>query len=232
MIQEYKQIDKDGFVTETLTFDSETDVIPKNCKKTWSPELTYFLPKWNFEKFIWEENRDIRTVLDEYKDLKKIELNKLCQDFILNGFLHNINGSIYHFSYDSEAQKNMSDRWNLFQNDMINSIKVTAHEEDGSDVRLAFNKAEFNILYLKSVQHKEHCISKYRDDLLPLIEQAMTVEQVEAITWDTVVVKPVPSLVVVEDDNTLDKQVEEMKVAQAEGDLELLMLMYSMGVLG
>lgn len=230
-MQEYKQIDKDGYVIETY-LPSDTEEIPYDWKPSWGYGKSFYDPKWNFDLNQWEEGRDNKLLLDERKNQKKTELNKLCQDSILKGFCYNFYDSIYHFSYDSEAQKNMSDRWNLFQNDMIESIKVTAHNEDGSDVRLAFNKDEFNGLYLTSVQHKEHCISKYRDDLLPLVKQAMTIEQVEAITWDTVVVEPVPSLVVIEDDNTLDKQVEEMKISQAEGDMGILSLLSMMGVLG
>ena len=230
-MQEYKHVDKDGYIIETY-ISSDTEGIPFDWKPSWGFGKSFYDPKWNFDLNQWEEGRDSELLLAERKLQKKAELNKICQDSILKGFHYAFNDSIYHFSYDSEAQKNMSDRWNLFQNDMIDSIRITAYDENEKDARLVFDKLEFNALYLKSVQHKEHCISKYRDDLLPLVEQAMTIEQVEAITWDTVVVEPVPSLVVIEDDNTLDKQVDGMKVAQAEGDLELLMLMYSMGVLG
>lgn len=206
--------------------------IPKGWTDCPYPQPAY-RPKFDWKSNKWIEKADLRLeILNNRKDQKKTELNYYCKEAILNGFSYESNNDIYHFSYDLEAQKNISDRWNLFQNDMIDSIRVTAHDKDGSDVRLDFDKVEFNGLYLTSVKHKENCISKYRDDLLPLIEQAMTIEQLESITWDTVVVEPVPSLVVVEDNNTLDKQVEEMKISQAEGDMGILSLLSSMGVLG
>ena len=231
MLREYQEIDKNGFVVESHVRDDE-HIIPVNYKLSWSTEESFYVPMWDFKKGMWIEGQNPNALLVETKEAKREKLSKYCQKSILDGFKCIIKNKEYRFNYDQEAQRNMSDRWNLFQNDMIDYIKVTAHDEDEIDVRLTFNKSEFNELYLSSVHHKENCISKYRDDLLPLVDQATNVEQVEAITWDTVVVEPVPSLVVVEDDNTLDKQVEEMKISQAEGDMGILSLLSMMGVLG
>ena len=230
-LKEYKEVDSEGNIIETYVLDDEQKV-PKNYFPSWGAGDLFFIHKWDFSKMAWVESMDNKTILKDVKETKKKKLNDICKEEILKGFIFNLNGADLRFSYDQEAQRNLSDRWNLFQNDMIDSIRITAHKEDGSAVRFAFNKSEFNKLYLKSIQHKENCISKYRDDLLPLVNQALTVEQVEAVTWDTIVVEPIPSIVVIQDDNTLDKQVEEAKISQAEGDMGILSLLSMMGVLG
>lgn len=171
-------------------------------------------------KMTWKSKSDL---LQEAKESRKQSLSMSCQGCILSGFECTIKGTEYHFSYDKEAQANFSERWQLFQNDMIEEIKVTAHT-DSEDVRLTFNKDSFNQLYLSSVMHKENCISKYRDNLLPLVDLAMTIEQVEAITWEAEVVEPEPSIVLVEDDNTLEKQVDGIKISHAQSNAEIVQL--------
>lgn len=207
------------------------DDIPNDYKEAWSPNVVLREPYWNFSKNDWDENISDLKFLEESKLAKNDELSRICQEQIVSGFNCEISGISYHLSYDKEAQSNLAERFQLFQNDMITEIKITAHKGD-EIARVICDKKLFNSIYIASVQHKENCISKYRDELLPLVEQSITVEQVESITWETVVVEPKPSLVLVEEDNTLDKQVDEMKISQAEGDMGILSLLSMMGVIG
>lgn len=224
-MEQYFKIDNQGRIINTEFFEKGNE--EKEYKQGWGDEV-FFDPRWSFKENKWVDAKSIHKILEDLKDKKIEQLNRECRERILDGFYYEIDGDKYHFSYDKEAQANMAERWQLFQNDMIQEIKVTAHTND-KDVRLTFDKKGYNDLYLASVKHKENCISHYRDDLLPLVEQALTVEQVEAINWDTVVTEPVPSLVIVEDKNTLDKQVDKVKVEQAQGNIELLQLIFSMG---
>lgn len=139
------------------------------------------------------------------KEERKQEISTQCNETILSGFKCGVDGNTYTFSYDNEAQVNLAERWQLFQNDMITSIKVTAHKDD-EDVRLTLNKEQFNELYLASVYHKENCISRYRDVFVPLIDNAVTLEQLEDIKWSNQVVHPEEPPIVVTGDATLDKK--------------------------
>ena len=124
--------------------------------------------------------------LDKAKEDKSKELNTACQEAILSGFYHVIDGEKYHFSFDIEAQLNFQGAERLFSMGAIDEVKWTVHREDGRYERITINKEIMNELSLVILKHKNDNISKYRDVLLPMVEKAETVEEVESITWDSV----------------------------------------------
>ena len=131
-------------------------------------------------------NINWRNSLDEAKERKNEELNIACQEAILSGFYHVIDGERYHFSFDMEAQLNFQGAERLFSMGVIDEVKWTVHREDGRYERITINKEIMDKLSLVILKHKNDNISKYRDVLLPMVEKAETVEEVESITWDSV----------------------------------------------
>lgn len=148
----------------------------------WDSRVTpLYTPRYSREEKRWVEARKSSDFVNEVKQAKRDELSLSCQEHILSGFNYKINNVEYHFSYDREAQNNYQERWQLFQNNMIESIVVTGHTLNGEDVRLPMNKEQFDKLYLSSVMHKENCIKKLRDDLLPLLDSSNGIEDIESI---------------------------------------------------
>lgn len=180
-------------------------------------------------KIVWKSNQDL---LEDLKDTKKAELSQACQDYILDGFISKVDGIDYHFSYDREAQMNYQERWQLFQNNMIDSIVMTAHGLDGSDARLEVDKKIFDNIYLDSVRHKENCIKRLRDDLFPLVDNSQSAEDLNAITWETEVLEPVPDTVIVKDDRLLNEEIKRVEGDNAVMSQEMLGLIMMMGMGG
>src|SRR5699024_1625092 len=88
-------------------------------------------------------------LLDETKQAKKQELSVACEEDILSGFDFEIGDNTYHFSYDREAQTNLQERWQLFQNNMVEEMGITA-KLDGEHVRLKVDSKMFDKIYLES----------------------------------------------------------------------------------
>src|SRR5699024_10826311 len=114
------------------------------------------------------------------KESKKRELSQSCQEDILSGFDLKINNETYHFSYDREAQANLQERWQLFQNNMVDVMDITA-KLDGEHVRLKVDSKMLDKIYLESVKAKEDKIKKLRDDLFPLVDRATDGKHLEGI---------------------------------------------------
>lgn len=172
--------------------------------------------------------KDTSGVLEKLKESKKSELSLACQKHILAGFDYEIKNITYHFSYDQEAQMNLQETDRLFLNDMITSIVWSAGL--GNDkARIALNKKGFNEIYLASVKHKQDAISRFRDKLMPILNQASTVDAVNLINWDVEIVEPSPEPVIFKTNNMIDKQIDDVKVAQAQGNIELLQIIFGMG---
>lgn len=175
-----------------------------------------------------------QEVLNIFKDEKKQALSQSCQDDILNGFEVEIDGEEYHFSYDREAQSNLQERWQLFQNNMVEEMNITAHLGE-EDTRLTVDKEVFSTIYMQSVMAKENKIKKLREDLFPLVERAKSQSELDVIKWDMEVIEPKPESIILKDDKTLDKELDRVESDSAVANNEiinLIMLTNMMGGMG
>jgi hypothetical protein len=122
--------------------------------------------------------------LEQVKKSKNYELNSACRNSILDGFNHTINGVEYHFNYDFADQINFGDAKNVLDTNIITELPWTVYTIDGQPTRIMINKILMDELTLAIMNHKNGKISHYRDVLLPRLETATTIAEVEAITWD------------------------------------------------
>lgn len=179
------------------------------------------------KQFNWKSNADL---LNDKKEERKNLLGTDCQEVILGGFDFTINHELFHFSYDQEAQLNFQDTMRLFDNNMVESVKWTV-TQNGEKKRIELTKEQFNQVYMQSVKHKLDTIAHYRDELVPLLEQVQTEEQLEAITWETAMNYPITEPTELVDDKTLDKRIEQSNMAQAEMSSEMISLIMMMGMM-
>lgn len=125
---------------------------------------------------------DNSLLLSELKNEKEQELNKACQQAILYGFTHVIDGIEYHFSFDMEAQFNFQGSQTLFSNGMIDEIMWTVRKE-GEYTRVKLTKLTMDELTLAILKHKDSNISKFRDSLMPLVKGATSLDELSLISW-------------------------------------------------
>jgi hypothetical protein len=121
--------------------------------------------------------------LDRAKEDKIKELNGLCTNTIYGRFTANIDGVNYLFSNDSEAQANFDKCDRAFEKGYMTEIQWTAYNEAGEVVRVTINPTNFPAFYMAHLNHIQGNISRFRDELMPLVENATTVEEVENINW-------------------------------------------------
>lgn len=127
-------------------------------------------------------NMDINTI-DKARANKRDELNYMCSETILGRFSSVVDGVTYYFSNDQEAQANFDKADRAFDKGLMTEISWTAYDGDGNVVRLVFNQATFEPLYMSHLTHIQDNISKFRDFLMPLVNSATTMEELEAISW-------------------------------------------------
>ena len=178
-------------------------------------------------KMVWNSKEDL---LEEAKENKKRELSSSCQEDILSGFDFEIGENTYHFSYDREAQVNLQERWQLFQNNMVDVMDITA-KLDGEHVRLKVDSKMFDKIYLESVKAKEDKIKKLRDDLFPLVDRATDEKDLEGIVWDMTIIEPEPDSVVFKDDALLNKEIKRVELDGAVSNSEMMKLITMMGMM-
>lgn len=177
----YIQIDEQNRVigwSSTSGMEGEIEVeIPEDHEFFISP----------FSVFVYSNGslvKDDTYLLEMAKRRKDAELNDACNQAILAGFDHTINGVTYHFSFDLEAQLNFIGAERLLSKGLVTSINWTV-QRDGQYERIPITKEILDELSVTILQHKNSNISKYRDVLLPRVYSATTIEEVESITWDS-----------------------------------------------
>lgn len=173
-------------------------------------------------KIVWKNEDEI---LEEAKESKKEELSSACQDDILSGFNTSIENKEYHFSYDREAQANLQERWQLFQNNMIDRITLTAHKGEEA-TRIEVDREVFDDIYLSSVKAKEDKIRQLRDDLFPLVDKAKSEKDLDNIKWEMEIIEPSPETVVIKNDELLSKEIKRVEMDSAISASEMMNLIF------
>jgi hypothetical protein len=128
--------------------------------------------------FNWKDS------LEESRKSKTRELSDKCNQAILGRFSAPFNGLTYQFSNDMEAQINFEKISNAFSKGLTTQEPWTAYDDGGKVVRLLLNEESFNIVYTEHLSHIRDNISKFRDSLMPLVDAATTVEEVNQVEWD------------------------------------------------
>lgn len=121
--------------------------------------------------------------LEKAQRAKMSELANLCNRTILSRFSSKVNGEDYFFSNDMEAQSNFEKCDRAFEKQRFTEVAWTAYDLNGDVVRLILTVETFEPVYISHLTHIQSNISKFRDHLMPLVEQATTVEEVENIIW-------------------------------------------------
>lgn len=183
LLKEFHKIDMDtGARLDVLVIDVNHEEVPEDCKEGWG-DRGFFNPVYNFDLNDWVENKPEEEILAFYKDMKDRELNKACQDSILAGFTHTIDGVEYFFSYDMQAQTNFGDSRALLNDGIITQVPWTVKQGE-EYARITITKEIMDALTLTILMHKTANISKYRDVLLPLVNKATSLEEIQAVDWD------------------------------------------------
>ncbi|UUG68081.1 hypothetical protein [Bacillus phage PK-3] len=129
---------------------------------------------------------DAEFALNRAKKLKDRELNEACQQAILDGFDYTINGVSYHFSFDTEAQLNFQGAERVFSRNLVESIDWTVkNNSTGEYERIPITETIMDELSVIILNHKSDNVSRYRDILYKQLESATTVEEVNAIRWNS-----------------------------------------------
>lgn len=123
--------------------------------------------------------------LEDAKVEKNLELNAKCKAAILEGFTHTIDDVTYWFSYDMEAQGNFRDAKEVLKDGLVDVMPWTVRKGgiDGEYNRLIVDLDLINELSIVIMHHKTGLISKYRDFLMPLVNECKTIEELESIQW-------------------------------------------------
>lgn len=123
-------------------------------------------------------------VLQNAKTSKISEIDKKCNEAILKGFCHEINGEKIWFSYDMEAQMNFERLRKDFESGVITEQMWTAKNEAGDYIRVSISKELMTELSITTNKHVDKKVGKFRDYYMSLIMEAQTLEEVNAIQWE------------------------------------------------
>jgi len=180
MLKQFYHVNDEGYVLETYVLDDAE--VPPNYFEGW--DNTIEKPKWDFEKGTWVEDRPFEDKLAEAKLKKFKELDSVCTQEILGYFTATVRDQEYLFSFDSEAQFNFNGTLSLFNAKLIDSIQWTAWQDEKAK-RITLSYEEFLLVIFPGFQHKDDKIFRLRNMLEPYLNSFTTVEEVEALTWDT-----------------------------------------------
>lgn len=124
------------------------------------------------------------TTLDELKVAKLNQLNEACNLAIVYGFTYTMGTVNYLFSSSLSAQANFQGTDTLFRDSLITEAEWTVENVVTSKIeRVVLSQADFNNIKLLLFQHISGKVSKLRNTLQPLVESALTLEDVNNVVW-------------------------------------------------
>ena len=203
MIQDYYEIDKNGYIVSHFKINDEQE----SPRPWWVKGFKGRFNKPRYINGVWVEDNE-EELLQQLKNEKTEELKTICEQKIINGF--DVDG--VHYSYSQEKQINFQDTYQLFLNNMITEITWNAYI-NGEKERIFLDKESFQKVYLAGVKHKVDTIGRLNDVLIPMIEGAESKAVVARIYWDEGLDI---DEIVIDENNTIGKKIEKVEKATKE----------------
>ena len=154
----------------------------------YAEDVAPFVALWEAEKTRLEAEADRPPTLDEAKAAKLVIIDAETSAAILAGFEYPVDGTGYHFSYDTFDQQNFADTANVcilkLQGvaGLPDSVTWNAYTvPDGELVRLTFDAAAFLALYTGGAMTHKNTKMQEGGMRKATVEAATTLAEVEAV---------------------------------------------------
>lgn len=180
MLKQGSKIDESGFFIEEVIYDDSKE-IDKDIIVVERPQGLY--------KAKWDGNKWIETVtvsLDTFKRIKVNELSLACNNAIINSFYSDADGTKKLYDFELENQVNLSIKAYQIQiaklaGQSIGNISYYAKGETCHD----YTAEQLLKLAQDGENWKTANIVKYKDKLKPMVLACTTVDEVNAIAWES-----------------------------------------------
>jgi len=123
--------------------------------------------------------------LTQEKFLKEQELAHHSEEAIRKGFEFEFSpDNVAIIPFDETAQKNLQATIQLFEKGTIQSIPWTVNRIGGNTERVMLTKEMSEGLAITAMLHTHVNIARFRDQLMPMVSHAESLEELESIKWD------------------------------------------------
>jgi hypothetical protein len=181
---EVYKYDENGRYVEPVEIEINEDgtyILPENCTDKPLPQPNYY-PVYDHELGDWMETITEQELVARLSPSKIEELNAKCEETILGRFSVDLDGIIFEFSYDNQAQSRLNGTASLFSSDLITEIPWTAYLNDERQ-RIVLYKESFNKVAVAALTHCNDNIVKF-NELLVQANNAQTLVELNQIVWD------------------------------------------------
>ncbi|HBY19725.1 MAG TPA: hypothetical protein DEG71_01735 [Clostridiales bacterium] len=182
MLIKVMRIDQDGYFVEDILLDEELE-IPKDCIDVEDGLVGKYLPKWDFIELKWVEGKvfDPEVELKNAKDAKISELNTLCNQTILGGFVSNCLGENHTYKFDEEYQRNFGLAIGAIS---ISSDIIEIPWPTVDSGILVHNRENFIQLYLDGKAFMESNLYRYFGMKAQILDNSVnSIELVNSFVW-------------------------------------------------
>lgn len=143
-----------------------------------------------FGNYVYKNGRLIKNTDLELNNLKnsiKETLNNVCTNKILDGFEYEfISDKKYHVSYSRNKQQYFEEVKSMFGTKTISQIKWEFINSEGNTIYEDLDELAFLTLYTYASLVKTAKMTKLKEKLFPLVDQANDRDELLKITWDSI----------------------------------------------
>jgi hypothetical protein len=175
----FLKIDEYGYVIDTVTeeyFNEQTPFDPFYFVAPYSIEERFIRPRYNRTLSMFVEGEINEEILNQFKQLKIDNLNRICDEKIEAGFTSS-NGHQYRCTRDDQINM-MGQKDKLNEDETITEVQWKT-EDSGYIVH---TREEWLSVYREAFAHKEQQIFKY-NQLKHQVLGCVNLEEINAVVW-------------------------------------------------
>jgi hypothetical protein len=176
----FLKIDDYGYVIDTVTddyFNEQIIIDPFYYVTPYSIEERFIRPRFNrtLNKFVEGEIDEV--ILEQFKQLKKDQLETICDSKIEYGFISSVNG--HHYRVNRDDQINMMGRKNKLDADPT-ILTIDWKTEDVGYIQ--HSREDWLKIYDEAFAHKETQLYKL-NELKLNVDSCKSIDDINVVTW-------------------------------------------------
>lgn len=178
----YVQLDKDDFI-EGWSTSEMNDSIPVKKEKM----IEEIRNNFRSYKYIVEDDDFIKDETKVISDTKKqllVDFNNMLITKNIYGFMVNINGENLRFENTDSNRTFLQKAYSMMESKLINSTTMKFIDKNGNEIPKVVEGATIFEIWILSFMHEDDLNKHFNEVVMPQIENAKTLEELNNITWE------------------------------------------------